>query len=123
MLLARHHPAVFDALVEGKITLDEAVREAGLSRQRREVRLRYGVLDVNGVRELRPGAQSKLLCEVFQAVGAEAHCRLLSEVVGPAIGIGLANRWREHATRSIHPDQRSSGKQGHISLMLGQVRE
>jgi hypothetical protein len=97
MLLATNHPAVFAKLVAGEMTLDEAARSAGLAKRPINRRLRYGVLDTRGVPNLSGSAQGKLLNEVFKAVGVDAQCWLIANALGPVLGSGHAQIWREHA--------------------------
>jgi hypothetical protein len=62
------------------------------------------VLDRQGVAILSNLAKGRLLCELFEAVGLQAQCRLLAKTVGPSLGVDLASEWRTRMSFS-EPDE------------------
>jgi hypothetical protein len=44
---------------------------------------------------LKKRAQGNLLCELFEAMCADAQCAFIARVLEPRLGFGLAQRWRD----------------------------
>jgi hypothetical protein len=104
MLLAEHHPSIFAELKMRELSLAGAVQKAGLVRQRTRRQLRFGVLDLNAARSLSERAQKRLLHEVYMAVGVDAQCSLLANVIGPGTSAPeLAKIWRSRSAKTDQP--------------------
>lgn len=105
ILLAKHHPVIFGELVDGSLSLRAAVRAAGLASAHSRRNLRFNVFDRERALELGPAAKRRLLREAFTAMGLEAQCHLLANIVGPATGFPeLASRWRAYTIRNSRPE-------------------
>jgi hypothetical protein len=98
LTLKRKHPVEFDTVCKRQLTPREAARRIGLlpSEQRRE----FGVCDLAVVGTLTARAQGRLLVKLFEVVGIDAQCTLVSRAIEPLLGHGLAQRWRELASAS-----------------------
>jgi hypothetical protein len=93
LVLKRDHPEDFAAVCTLKVSPREAGIRAGLISAGSP---RYGgACNIAAVAALKPRAQGRLLCELFQAMSADAQCALIARVLEPQLGFGLDQRWRD----------------------------
>jgi hypothetical protein len=102
LLLKRHHPNYFDAVCNGDCTPYRAAINAGEvvavdKSPHQKKSLRFGVCNIESAGLLSPPAQAKLLAEIFKTMRLDAQCRLIESELEPALGPGLAQKWRSRA--------------------------
>jgi hypothetical protein len=92
LLLKRDYPEHFAAVCALKVSPREAGISAGLIKAGS---WRYGgACDIAAAAALKEHAQGRLLCELFEALCADAQCAVIARVLEPRLGFGLAQRWR-----------------------------
>ena len=95
--LKRNYPDQFAAVCERKLSPREAAIQAGLIAAGPA---RYGgACNLAAAAALNERAQGRLLCDLFNAMSANAQCALISRALEPHLGFGLAERWRADAPR------------------------
>jgi hypothetical protein len=93
LLLKRDHPEHFAEVCALKLSPREAGIRAGLITAGSS---RYGgACNIVAAAALKERAQGRLLCELFEALCADAQCALIARVLEPRLGFGLAHRWRD----------------------------
>ena len=98
LALKRDHPEHFAAVCALELSPRAAAIQAGLIA---EGSSRYGgACNIVAAAALNERAQGRLLCDLFQALSANAQCALIARAIEPRLGFGLAERWREDLARS-----------------------
>jgi hypothetical protein len=93
LVLKRDHPEHFSEVCSLRVSPREAGIRAGLITAGSS---RYGgACNIAAAAELKVRAQGNLLCELFEAMSADAQCALIARVLEPRLGFGLAQRWRD----------------------------
>jgi hypothetical protein len=92
LALKRDHPEHFAAVCALKLSPRAAALQAGLIAAGPS---RYGgACNIVAAATLNERAQGRLLCDLFQAMSANAQCALIARTLEPCLGFGLAQRWR-----------------------------
>jgi hypothetical protein len=92
LVLKRDHPEHFAEVCILKVSPRQAGIRAGLITAGPS---RYGgACNIAAAAALKERAQARLLCELFEALCADAQCTLIAGVLEPQLGFGLAERWR-----------------------------
>jgi hypothetical protein len=93
LTLKRDYPEHFAEVCSLRVSPREAGIRAGLITAGSA---RYGgACNIAAAAALKARAQGRLLCELFEAMCADAQCALIARVLEPRLGFGLAQRWRE----------------------------
>jgi hypothetical protein len=93
LTLKRDHPEHFAEVCSLRVSPREAGIRAGLITAGSA---RYGgARNIAAAAALKVRAQGNLLCQLFEAMSADAQCALIARVLEPRLGCGLAQRWRE----------------------------
>jgi hypothetical protein len=93
LTLKRDHPEHFAEVCTQRVSPREAGIRVGLITAGSS---RYGgACNIAAAAELKVRAQGNLLCELFEAMCADAQCALIARVLEPRLGFGLSQRWRE----------------------------
>jgi hypothetical protein len=94
MTLKWAHPEFFARVCARELSPRQAAIMAGIVPSNKSTNRTFGVLDFTAATCLNPAAQGKLLCRFFKVLPVDAQCALLSRVIEPRLGPGLATRWR-----------------------------
>ena len=98
LALKRSYPQEFAAVCELACSPREAGIKTGLIKVGPS---RYGgACNLSAAAALKERAQGNLLCDLFNAMSANAQCALIARALEPRLGFGLAERWRCEDTSS-----------------------
>jgi hypothetical protein len=95
-------PDVFERVCDHLISPHEGAKEAGLvSAPRHTRRLRFGVIDLDGVTNLPVAAQGKLICKIFDQIAVDAQCALIQRRIDRVFGQNVAAQWRSRTIQTV----------------------
>jgi hypothetical protein len=101
----QERPELFARVCSGQLTPHAAIREVmQIERNARHpsnARLRFGVVNLQRLSELKASAKLKCACAIFDALDDDTRCGLIARRLEQRLGTGLAERWRKpHAHES-----------------------
>jgi hypothetical protein len=98
----QQYPEWFARVCSGELTPHKAGLELGVLNgngthpPHAGGRLRFGVMDLDKLRQLTRKAKLRVACEFFDALDEDTRCGLIFQRIERRLGPGLAERWRNH---------------------------
>jgi hypothetical protein len=94
--LKLHHEELHETVCNGALGLHQAAVQAGLAKRAvgPKRKLRFGVVDLDGVAKLPLSAQQRLAVEVFDLLQLDAACTLLARRIDVVVGLNVAEQFR-----------------------------